>query len=215
LTNAAKYNKIETKVFNINHSKNLRKILRGKMKNRVKTEELTVGALFTALMCILSQIAVAVPFAAIVFNLGFIGIFLAGALQKPRAAFLSIFTYVMLGAVGLPVFANFKSGIGTVLGPTGGFIIAYSLAALLISVLCNAAKKKNFTVLFLSMAAGGLVCYIIGSLWYMIYAKTTFVAAVAAVAAPFIITDTLKAIAAASVGVVILKIKGKLVVDAV
>jgi biotin transport system substrate-specific component len=179
-----------------------------------KTTELTAAALLTALMCILSQIAVPIPFAAIVFNLGYVGIFLAGALQKPRAAFLSILAYVMLGVVGIPVFANFKSGIGTVLGPTGGFIIAYPIAAFIISLLADKAKNKNFLVLFLSMFAGAVLCYIIGMLWYMIYAKVTFFAAFAAVCAPFIIPDVTKAIAAAAVCIAVIKVKGKFTANA-
>jgi biotin transport system substrate-specific component len=179
------------------------------MKN-IKTTELTTAALLTALMCILSQIAVPIPFAAIVFNLGYVGIFLAGALQKPRGALLSILAYVMLGVVGIPVFAGFKSGIGTVLGPTGGFIIAYPIAAFLISLLiyrANKAENKNIAVIFLSMLAGAALCYIIGILWYMIYAKVSLVAAFAAVCAPFIIPDVIKAVAASAVSIVILKNK--------
>ncbi|MDR0992100.1 MAG: biotin transporter BioY [Ruminococcus sp.] len=182
---------------------------------KIKTTELTFAALMTALMCILSQIAVPVPFAAIVFNLGFVGIFLAGALQKPRAAFLSILAYVLLGAAGVPVFANFKSGIGAVLGPTGGFIIAYPIAAFLISFICGKAKNKSFVWLFVSMLAGGAVCYIIGTLWYMIYAKTTFAAAFAAVAAPFIITDSIKAFASSALCLALLKIKNRIAVKSV
>jgi biotin transport system substrate-specific component len=181
---------------------------------KYKTSELTIAAMFTALMCVLSQIAIPVPFAAIVFNLGYVGIFLAGALQKPRAAFLSIFAYVMLGAIGLPVFAGFKGGIGAVLGPTGGFIIAYALAAFLISLLCNTAKNKTFAVIFLSMAAGGVLCYIIGIIWYMIYANVAIIPAFAAVCAPFIIPDAVKAIAAAAVSIAVIKVKGKLTENA-
>jgi biotin transport system substrate-specific component len=181
---------------------------------KIKTTEMTVAALFTALMCVLSQIAVSVPFAAIVFNLGYVGIFLAGSLQKPRAAFLSIFAYVLLGAVGLPVFAGFKGGIGAVLGPTGGFIIAYAFAAFLISLLCSFAKNKNFPVILLSMFAGAILCYIIGIFWYMIYAKTTLPLAFAAVCAPFILPDAVKAIAAAAVSIAVIKVKGKLTANA-
>jgi biotin transport system substrate-specific component len=181
---------------------------------KTKTTEMTVAALFTALMCVLSQIAIPIPFAAIVFNLGYVGIFLAGSLQKPRAAFLSIFAYVMLGAIGLPVFAGFKGGIGAVLGPTGGFIIGYSLAAFLISLLSNTAKNKTFAAVFLSMTAGAILCYIIGIFWYTIYANVTLPLAFAAVCAPFIIPDMIKAIAAAAVSVAVIKIKGKLTADA-
>jgi biotin transport system substrate-specific component len=182
---------------------------------KTKTTELTFGAFMTALMCILSQIAVPVPFAAIVFNLGFVGIFLAGAMQKPRSAFLSIFAYVMLGAVGVPVFANFKSGIGAILGPTGGFIIAYPIAAFIISLVCgnggnNSIENKKFARLFIAMLSGGLVCYIIGTLWYMIYAKTSFAAAFAAVAAPFMLPDAIKAFASAALCLAVLKIKKRI-----
>jgi biotin transport system substrate-specific component len=181
---------------------------------KTKTTELTVAALLTALMCILSQIAVPVPFAAIVLSLGTVGINLAGALQKPRAAFLSIFAYVMLGIVGLPVFAGMRSGIGTVLGPTGGFIIAYPIAALLISFIADRAKSRSFALLIGGMLAGMVLLYIIGTLWYMIYAKTTVFAAFAAVGAPFIIPDFIKVVASAAVSVAILKIKGKLTANA-
>jgi biotin transport system substrate-specific component len=182
---------------------------------KIKTTELTFAALMTALMAILSQIAVPLPFAAIVFNLGFVGIFLAGALQKPRGAFLSIFAYVMLGAVGVPVFANFKSGIGTILGPTGGFIIAYPVAAFIIALICEKMKSRKFIVLFVSMLAGAVLCYAAGTLWYMIYAKTTVAAAFAAVAAPFLLPDAVKAFASSALCLALLKIKNRITAGAV
>jgi biotin transport system substrate-specific component len=181
---------------------------------KIKTTELTTAALLTALMCILSQIAVPVPFAAIVLSLGTVGINLAGALQKPRSAFLSILAYVMLGIVGIPVFAGMKSGIGTVLGPTGGFIIAYPIAALLISFFAERAKSRSFVVLTGAMLGSMVLLYIIGTLWYMIYAKTTVAAAFAAVGAPFIIPDAIKAVASAALSVAIIKIRGKVTANA-
>ncbi|HBY72577.1 MAG TPA: biotin transporter BioY, partial [Lachnospiraceae bacterium] len=79
--------------------------------------------MFTAVICVLSQISI--PTQPIPFTLALFAIFLTGALLPPRAAFLSVFVYLLLGAFGLPVFAGFKGGIHVLTGMTGGYLMAY------------------------------------------------------------------------------------------
>jgi biotin transport system substrate-specific component len=150
-------------------------------------------------MAVCAQIAVPLPFAGVVLSLGTFGVFAAGLALSPRYAALSIGAYVLLGVVGVPVFAGFVGGVGAVVGPTGGFIIAYPIMAWLTALI----KGENMSVRIsmrisilraaLGCAAAILVCYALGSAWYCIWANISLAAAISLVALPFLPFDLLKA----------------------
>ncbi len=112
---------------------------------RIKTASLAKTAMFTAVIAVLSQIAVPLGFTPVPVSLGTLGIFLAAGLLKFPYGIVSVSVYILLGAVGLPVFANFGSGIGTLAGPTGGFILGYLIAAIIIGLILNLNKGKFAT----------------------------------------------------------------------
>ncbi|HEY8363942.1 MAG TPA: biotin transporter BioY, partial [Haloplasmataceae bacterium] len=123
---------------------------------------LTRISLFTALMIVFTVIIPPIPVPIININVTlqtFI-VMLAGLLLKPIDAFISILLYVLIGALGFPVFSGYKSGLGVILGPTGGFIIAFPFVSLLISIL----KFKNSFILniIITMFCGIIVTYFIG-----------------------------------------------------
>src|SRR5690554_4045837 len=137
-----------------------------------KSESLTIPALFTALIVILSQISI--PIQPIPFTFSLLAIFLTGALLPPKQAFLSAFTYVMLSVIGLPVFAGFRGGLNVILGFTGGFIMAYPLMALVIALIVKLGKNKNLSFTLIGMLIALVICYLMGCIWYMIVAKSSF-----------------------------------------
>ena len=96
-----------------------------------KTTYLALCGLFAALMAICSFITIPLGFTPVPVNLGTLGVFLAGGILGRKYGTISIAVYVLLGAVGVPVFAGLRGGLGVLAGPTGGYIIGYIVAAFL------------------------------------------------------------------------------------
>ena len=83
------------------------------------------AALFTAFIAVSAMITV--PLGPIPFTLQTFAITLVMFIAKPKVALLSMVIYILLGAIGAPIFSSMKGGIGVLMGPTGGFLIGYLL----------------------------------------------------------------------------------------
>src|SRR3712207_3531477 len=90
---------------------------------------MTRTALMAAVTAVAAQIAGPLPFSPVPFTLQVLAVMLSGLLLGPRYGALAQAIYVLVGAVGVPVFAQFHGGLGVVLGPTGGYLLSYPLAA--------------------------------------------------------------------------------------
>ncbi len=170
------------------------------MKNS-ETKMLTVSALFAALIAILSQIQI--PVQPIVFNLAVLAVFMAGIMLPPLYAFASVVIYIMLGAVGLPVFAGFMGGVGALVGVTGGYIFGYMAIAVITSF--GARCNKNAVVTAFFMATGLLLCYALGTAWFMFVTGTGVFGALSACVIPFIVPDIAKGVFAYILGKMLLR----------
>lgn len=162
----------------------------------MKTKMMILCALFAALTAVCSMISIPLPFTPVPINLATLSVFLAGGLLGSRYGFLSQLVYVILGAVGLPVFHNFSGGFGIITGPTGGYIIGYAAAAWLIGFLAE-KTGRGFYRNIIGMAAGLAVCYGLGTLWFMVLTSTGLVAALMLCVVPFLIGDAVKIAAGA------------------
>ncbi|WP_167956481.1 biotin transporter BioY [Anaerosporobacter faecicola] len=158
-----------------------------------KTKYLTMSALFAALLAVCSQIQIPLPMVPI--NLALFGAYLAGALLGPKHGTISVFIYVLLGASGVPVFAGFTGGFRCVIGPTGGYIIGYIIAAFAVGFL---TKKLGYTwwKLSLSMIIGMMLCYIVGTIWFMNVMKFSLSTSLVYCVYPFLPGDAIKILAA-------------------
>lgn len=126
--------------------------------------DLVLTAMFAALMAICSWISVP---ATVPFTLQTFGVFVAAGLLGGKRGTLSVLVYILLGTVGLPVFAGFSGGLGAVLGSTGGYIIGFLGSALTMWGMEKLWGSKAW-VQISSMVVGLLVCYIIGTVWFMV-----------------------------------------------
>lgn len=162
----------------------------------MKTKMMILCALFAALTAVCSMISIPLPFTPVPINLATLSVFLAGGLLGSRYGFLSQLVYVILGAVGLPVFHNFSGGFGIITGPTGGYIIGYAAAAWLIGFLAE-KTGRGFYRNIIGMAAGLAVCYGLGTLWFMVLTSTGLAAALMLCVVPFLIGDAVKIAAGA------------------
>ena len=163
-------------------------------QSTTKTRNMVYIAMFAVLISICSWISIpsAVPFTMQTF-----GIFLAVAVLGGKRGSLAVLVYLLLGLVGVPVFAGFSGGIGCLVGTTGGYIVGFQLTALVMWAMEAMLGKKNW-VLFLSMVLGTAACYAFGTVWFMyVYARTTGAiglgTALGWCVIPYIIPDLLKA----------------------
>ena len=97
--------------------------------------------------------------------------------------------------IGLPVFSYFNSGIGVILGPTGGYIIGFLFAGIIYGLLSYFIKNEN-VLNILGFISGLLICYLIGTIWfYYVYSANnsiSFVSVIMMCVVPFIAPDILK-----------------------
>ena len=160
----------------------------------IRTKDIALIALFTALLAVCSWISVPT---AIPFTMQTFGVFLTIGLLGGKRGTAAILTYLLLGAVGLPVFSGFTGGIGHILGP---YILGFILTALLMW-LAEALMGKSLKVLAASMVAGLIICYAFGTAWFIIvYTKNTgeigLMTALGWCVFPYIIPDVIKIILA-------------------
>ncbi|MCI1965528.1 MAG: biotin transporter BioY [Oscillospiraceae bacterium] len=163
---------------------------------RKKIFELLSCAMFAALTAVLSQFSI--PIGPVPINLATFSVFLAGGILGAGGGLLSQVVYILLGAAGIPVFAGFSGGIGVILGPTGGYIVGYAAAAWLVGKLEH-RLGNGFLSAAASMAAGLVVCYFLGTAWFMVVTKRTLVESLMLCVVPFLIGDALKIAVAAAV----------------
>ena len=164
-----------------------------KNSNKNKTNDIVFIALFAVLIVVCSWISIpsVVPFTmqtfAVYLTLNYLG---------AKRGTVSIFIYLCLGLIGAPVFSNFNSGIGALFGVTGGYMLGWLLSGLVMWLLEKLLGTKIWAQA-ISMLAGLIVCYIVGTAWFMVvYARNTgpigIWSALLWCVIPFIIPDLLK-----------------------
>lgn len=166
------------------------------MKRKIATKDLVLTALFAALTAVLAQLQL--PIGPVPFNLAVFGAFLAGMLLEPAWAAASMGVYMLLGAVGIPVFAGFMGGPAVLLGKTGGYVIGYIFIALATALAVKRSGK--LPVIGAAMLAGLLVCYGFGTAWFMAVTGADLVSALGWCVLPFIVPDVCKGVLACVLG---------------
>ena len=150
-------------------------------------------AVFAVIMAICSWISIP---AQVPFTLQTFAVFLAFGVLGGKRGTMAVLVYILLGAVGIPVFAGFTGGIGVLMGNTGGYILGFLGSALVMWALEKLPGKRS-VIQIISMLAGLLVCYAFGTLWFMeVYAGTTgkvgLITVLGWCVIPFIIPDLIK-----------------------
>lgn len=164
----------------------------------MKTSAMVKAALIAALTAAAALVRINLPFTEVPLTLQVFFVLLAGAVLGPIYGALSMLVYVLMGAIGLPVFAGGATGIGVLIGPTGGYLFGFIAAAYVVGFLVS-RKRKSTTQLALAMVAGVIVIYLFGILQLAFVTKITILKAILVGAAPFIIFDLVKAFVAATV----------------
>lgn len=155
----------------------------------MKAKLLTMCALFTALTAICSQIQIPLPLVPI--NLALFATYLAGTVLGPKYGTIAIVAYVLLGAVGVPVFAGFTGGLGVIVGPTGGYIVGFVLCTWFTGLIVKQFGYKAIT-LVVAMLAGISICYITGTIWFMHVTNNNLATSLTYCVFPFLPGDAVK-----------------------
>ena len=160
---------------------------------RGKTYDMVYIGIFTVLIAICSWISIP---AAVPFTLQTFGVFMAVEVLGGKRGTMAVLVYILMGAVGIPVFAGFQGGIGVIFNTTGGYIVGFLCSALIMWAAESLFGKKPL-VRLLSMAAGLIACYVLGTIWFMVvYGRTTGAVGLMTVLGwcviPFIIPDLVK-----------------------
>ena len=166
------------------------------VNTKLQVRDLAYIGLFAALMAVCAWISIPAPPPLIPFTLQTMGVFLAVGLLGGKRGTIAVLVYILLGAVGAPVFAGFRGGMGSLTGLAGGYILGFLFTALVMWAM-ERLPGRRIWVLGASMVLGLAACYAFGTVWYMaVYAQrgesTTLGAVLAVCVAPFLIPDGVK-----------------------
>ncbi len=112
-----------------------------------------------------AQVAVLLPFSPVPVTLQTFAVLMIGALLGPRRAGLSVLTYIMEGAAGLPVFALGRGGLAVLSGPTGGYLVGFIAAAYITGLLAERGWNRRTGTTVLAMVLANAAIYPFALLW--------------------------------------------------
>src|SRR5215211_6148920 len=175
----------------------------GERETSLNAATMTRVALMVAVTAVAAQITV--PIEPVPFTFQVLAVILSGLLLGPRYGSLAMAVYLLVGAVGVPVFAGFKGGLGIVFGDTGGYLLAYPLAAAVAGLGAHAVahdqRRQALLVGLLCGCAALVVIYALGATWLSVIAGLSPAAALATGVLPFVVFDLVKVVVAALVAV--------------
>ncbi|SDB21370.1 biotin transport system substrate-specific component [Pseudobutyrivibrio sp. YE44] len=162
-------------------------------KTGVRTIDMAYIALGAALIAVCSWISIPT---AVPFTLQTFAVFALLSLLGGKRGTLAILVYILLGAVGAPVFAGFSGGVGVLLGTTGGYILGFIITGLIYWAVTS-FTKHSLVIEIITLVVGLAACYAVGTFWFMeVYSKSN--GSIGAMTAlgwcvfPFIIPDLIK-----------------------
>lgn len=155
---------------------------------KTKTKIITYIAIFSALICVLSVVAFPTPW-GVPFTLQTFIISLAGFTLGKKYGTLCVLIYLLIGAIGLPVFAGFTGGVGKFVSVTGGFLYGFIF-------LCFFCGYNKLIFAFLGL----FICHLLGVLQFSFLTKNTILNSVLVVSLPYVIKDLLSLVLAYFVG---------------
>ena len=169
-----------------------------KYGKRGAAADIALISLMTALTVVSAWISI--PFGAVPVTLQTFVVYISAALLGQKKSTLSVFVYLLLGCVGLPVFSGFRGGFGVLAGATGGYAAGFLLISLISGFIISKTGNKVH-IMIIAFLAGTVACYAAGTLWYVfVFLEGNGTTGVlAACVLPFIVPDIIKITAAAFV----------------
>ena len=175
---------------------------RGKKLARSAATSIAQTALGVALITVCAWVTI--PVFAIPFTLQTFAVAFVGALLGWKKGTAAVAVYVLMGLIGVPVFAGFKSGVAALAGPTGGYIVGFVFLALfpaLANLLPITKTVKRCAISYLFMVIGLAVCYAFGTAWFVVMYKCSVGYALMLCVVPYLAADFIKLAVAAILAV--------------
>ncbi len=164
---------------------------------KTSTRNLVICALCAAVICVLSPLSL--PIGPVPISLATFAVMLSAALLGAKWGTIATAIYILLGAIGVPVFAGWTAGIGCIAGQTGGYIIGYLPLAFITGLFMDklvrrTAGKAKYAFLMVGMILGTVVLYLIGTAWFVAISGAALADAMGWCVIPFIPGDLIKMI---------------------
>ena len=168
------------------------------VKTSAQIRAAVLCGLFAAFTAVFSQISL--PIGPVPISCSLIAVYLAGLFLPVKTAALSQLVYLLLGIIGVPVFAGFQSGAARLAGPTGGYLLVYPVMALFLSFAMVVYDKKLVTkplavrivYIVCALLISLLICYAAGTAWFTVFSGSSFQKALSLTVVPFIAGDIAK-----------------------
>lgn len=174
--------------------------------NLVRQTALVVAG--SILVAICAHISLPLLFTPVPLTMQNFAVLLLGLLMEPAAVFASMALYLMEGASGLPVFTpHGPGGLLQLLGPSGGFLLAYPFVAAFVSLLARRIRPVRFTTLAFSAAAASVFLYLCGAAWFTVVSPMSLATTLKMTVLPFLPGDALKVVAAAAIAISVTKLR--------
>ena len=170
--------------------------------SKFSVRDICYAGLFAAVIAVMAQISIPMPL-GVPMTMQTFAITLAAVVLGSKLSAIATLVYLLLGAVGVPVLANFSGGIGKLIGPTGGYLFSYPLTALAVALSVKLFKKRSVLSLSVGMTVGCLLSYTCGTLYYMAIGGVSLGAALASCVVPFIWFDVLKIVFCTALGTLV------------
>ena len=166
---------------------------------KIRTKQMVLIALMTAVTCVLGPLSIPLPFSPVPISLTNFAIFLAIFVLGMKNGTISFIIYLLLGAVGVPVFSSFRGGLQVLAGPTGGYLIGFIFLALIMGFALDHFDRKLVPTI-IGMIIGMAVCYAFGTVWLAKLLSLSFKEGLMMGVIPYLAGDVAKIIIAAIVG---------------
>lgn len=171
------------------------------MKKQLDVRSMVMIGMFTAVLAVLSIIEIPMP-SGVPITLQTFAVALCGYVLGWKRGAACGALYLLIGTIGVPVFAGMSGGVSKLLGPTGGFIFGF----ILLAGLCGAgAACKNKILAVIAGLLGLAVCHLLGVVQFGIVTSTGFVQSLLLVSVPYLLKDALSVVGAFLVGSVLRK----------
>lgn len=131
---------------------------------KTKTHSLTFIGLLSALLCVLAPISAPVPFSPVPISLATLAIYFCAIIGGAKRGTVSVIVYLLIGSIGVPVFAGWTAGFQKIAGPTGGYLLGYLFMAAIAGYFVDQFEEK-IPLCLLGILAGTAVCYLFGTIW--------------------------------------------------
>lgn len=162
----------------------------------MNVKDLVKISISTSLISVVAPLSI--PIGPIPITLQTLIISIIGILIGGKKGFIATTMYIGIGAIGIPVFAQYKSGLSVLISPTGGFIISFPIMVFIIGIVFE--KYKNKIILYIGVILANIINYVTGLCWFLYITNTGLVNGIKLIVIPFMLTTAIKVILTVEIG---------------